>query len=119
MNEREYAAAKLSELEDGEMKEVAVGETKILLARVNGKCYAVGANCPHYGAPLVEGALSGERVSSIGAARCSKGEQPRTIWQAKARLLRRFLFSGRRSLMRRCVTSVTRRIGTKSFFREI
>lgn len=44
MNGREFAAAKLSELRDGEMKEVAAGETKILLARIRGKCYAVGAN---------------------------------------------------------------------------
>src|SRR5687767_2303450 len=62
MNEREFAVAKLSELKDGEMKEVAAGETKILLARVGGKCYAVGAHCTHYGAPLVEGVLSGERI---------------------------------------------------------
>jgi nitrite reductase/ring-hydroxylating ferredoxin subunit len=62
MNEREFAVAKLSELKDGEMKEVAAGETKILLARVRDKYYAVGANCPHYGAPLAEGVLSGERI---------------------------------------------------------
>lgn len=37
MNEREAAAAKLSELTEGEMKEISSGETKILPARVNGK----------------------------------------------------------------------------------
>ena len=62
MNDQEVAVANLSDLKDGEMKEVSVGETKILLARVAGKCYAVGANCPHYGAPLVEGVLSGDRI---------------------------------------------------------
>lgn len=62
MNERKVAVAKLSELKDGGMKEVAAGETKILLARVGDKCYAVGAHCPHYGAPLAEGVLSGERI---------------------------------------------------------
>lgn len=62
MNEREVAAARLSELADGEMKEVSAGETKILLARVAGKYYATGAHCPHYGAPLAEGFLSGERI---------------------------------------------------------
>jgi apoptosis-inducing factor 3 len=62
MNEREFAVAKLSELKDGEMKQVAAGGTEILLARVSGKCYAVGAHCTHYGAPLVEGVLSGERI---------------------------------------------------------
>jgi nitrite reductase/ring-hydroxylating ferredoxin subunit len=50
------------ELKDGEMMQVAAGATNILLARVNGKYHAVGATCPHYGAPLTEGALCGERI---------------------------------------------------------
>lgn len=62
MNEREVAVCKLSEINDGEMKEVKSGETPILLARVSGKCYALAAHCTHYGAPLVEGALSGDRI---------------------------------------------------------
>lgn len=62
MNGQEVPIAKLSELKSGEMKEVESGETKILLARVGDKCYAVGANCTHYGAPLVKGALVGERI---------------------------------------------------------
>ena len=62
MNEREFPIARLSELKDGEMKQVAAGGAEILLARVNGECYAVGAHCPHYGAPLVDGFLSGERI---------------------------------------------------------
>ena len=62
MAEREVAIASLSEIRAGEMKEVAVGETKVLLARVGDKCYAVGAHCTHYGAPLVDGALVGERI---------------------------------------------------------
>lgn len=56
------AVADFSDLKDGDMREVSVGETKVLLARVDGKCYAVGANCPHYGAPLVDGFLSGHRI---------------------------------------------------------
>jgi apoptosis-inducing factor 3 len=62
MSKREIAVANLSELKDGEMKEVSAGETKILLARVDGTCYAVGAHCTHYGAPLVDGMLSGDRI---------------------------------------------------------
>ena len=62
MNDREFAVAKLSELKDGEMRQVAAGGTEILLARVNDTCFAVGAHCTHYGAPLVEGVLSGARV---------------------------------------------------------
>jgi NADPH-dependent 2,4-dienoyl-CoA reductase/sulfur reductase-like enzyme/nitrite reductase/ring-hydroxylating ferredoxin subunit len=44
------------------MKEVSVGETPVLLARVDGKCYALSAHCTHYGAPLAEGYLSGDRI---------------------------------------------------------
>ncbi|MDQ3802444.1 MAG: FAD-dependent oxidoreductase [Acidobacteriota bacterium] len=44
------------------MRQVAADGTDILLARVGGKYHAVGAHCTHYGAPLVEGALCGERV---------------------------------------------------------
>jgi len=62
MNEQEVAVCKLSEINDGEMKEVQAGTTPVLLARVNGKCYALAAHCTHYGAPLAEGALSGNRI---------------------------------------------------------
>ena len=62
MKQKEITAAGASELKDGEMKQVAAGGTDILLARVNGKYHAVGATCPHYGAPLAEGALCGERL---------------------------------------------------------
>lgn len=63
MSERKMtAAAKLSELKSGEMKEIEAGDAKILLARVGDKCYAVGATCPHYGAPLIDGALVGSRI---------------------------------------------------------
>ena len=62
MKHKEIMVAGASELKDGEMKQVAADGTNILLARVNGKYHAVGATCPHYGAPLAEGALSGERI---------------------------------------------------------
>ncbi|MCC6327853.1 MAG: FAD-dependent oxidoreductase [Acidobacteria bacterium] len=57
MNKHEAVLYKLSEINDGEMKEISIGETPILLTRVNGKCNAIGARCTHYGAPLVDGAL--------------------------------------------------------------
>ena len=59
---KEVHVANTSNLRDGEMKEVAVGETRILLARVDGKFYAVSATCPHYGGPLAEGVLCGTRL---------------------------------------------------------
>ncbi len=58
----EAKVARIHDLEDGEMREVVVGETKVLLVRLKGKFYAIGGECTHYGGPLAEGALSGQRV---------------------------------------------------------
>jgi apoptosis-inducing factor 3 len=58
----EVHVANTSDLRDGEMKEVSVGETRILLARVDDKFHAVSATCPHYGGPLAEGVLCRTRV---------------------------------------------------------
>jgi NADPH-dependent 2,4-dienoyl-CoA reductase/sulfur reductase-like enzyme/nitrite reductase/ring-hydroxylating ferredoxin subunit len=54
--------ANTSDLKSGEMKEVAAGDTRILLVRVDDQFYAVSANCPHYGGSLVDGALCGTHV---------------------------------------------------------
>jgi NADPH-dependent 2,4-dienoyl-CoA reductase/sulfur reductase-like enzyme/nitrite reductase/ring-hydroxylating ferredoxin subunit len=62
MTHKEGTVAVSGELKDGEMKQVSLGGTDILLARVKGKYHAVGAHCTHYGAPLVEGVLSNERI---------------------------------------------------------
>jgi len=59
---KEAVVAKVSDLKDGDMKEVVVGETKVLLARINGVFYATAGECTHYGGPLAEGSLKGERV---------------------------------------------------------
>ncbi len=62
MNRKDVHVANTSDLRDGEMKEAAIGETRILLARVNDRFHAVSATCPHYGAPLAEGVLCGTRI---------------------------------------------------------
>lgn len=62
MNQLEAVVAKVNDLQDGEMQQVCVGETEVLLARLDGKFYAVGAHCTHYQAPLAEGVLSGINV---------------------------------------------------------
>ena len=59
----EAKVAQVQDLQDGEMREVVVGETKVLLVRLQGKFYAIGGECTHYGGPLAEGALSGHRVT--------------------------------------------------------
>ncbi|KAI3354313.1 hypothetical protein L3Q82_018843 [Scortum barcoo] len=51
-----------ADLKDGEMKEVTVGDQKVLLVRTQGQFSAVGSQCSHYNAPLVKGALVGNRV---------------------------------------------------------
>jgi NADPH-dependent 2,4-dienoyl-CoA reductase/sulfur reductase-like enzyme/nitrite reductase/ring-hydroxylating ferredoxin subunit len=59
---KDVQVANASDLQAGEMKEVSAGEMRILLARVGDRFHAVSANCPHYGAPLAEGALCGTRI---------------------------------------------------------
>ena len=62
MSYKDVTVAKIGEFTDGQMKQVSAEGKEILLSRVNGAFYAVGAHCTHYGAPLVEGVLSGERI---------------------------------------------------------
>ena len=50
MDYQEVPLARASGLREGEMQEVSVGETRVLLARVGGEYHAVSATCPHYGA---------------------------------------------------------------------
>jgi NADPH-dependent 2,4-dienoyl-CoA reductase/sulfur reductase-like enzyme/nitrite reductase/ring-hydroxylating ferredoxin subunit len=59
---KESIVFKAHELKDGDMQEVVVGEAKVLVVRLKGRFYAIGAECTHYGGPLIDGALSGNRV---------------------------------------------------------
>ena len=58
----EITVAKVTDLQNGQMQQIAVGDSQILLAKIDDKFYATGAFCTHYGAPLVKGVLSGETV---------------------------------------------------------
>ena len=62
MGFKDVHLANTSDLRDGEMKEFSAGETRILLAHVDGRFHAVSATCTHYGGPLAEGSLCGTRV---------------------------------------------------------
>jgi NADPH-dependent 2,4-dienoyl-CoA reductase/sulfur reductase-like enzyme/nitrite reductase/ring-hydroxylating ferredoxin subunit len=62
MADREQAVATVDELRDGEMKQISAAGTQVLLARVNGNYHAVAAHCTHYGAPLVDGVINGDRI---------------------------------------------------------
>ncbi|MEL6614419.1 MAG: FAD-dependent oxidoreductase, partial [Bacteroidota bacterium] len=54
--------AALSDFSDGEMQQVDADGTAVLLSRVDGEIHACTAHCPHYGAPLATGILTGTTV---------------------------------------------------------
>eukprot|EP00731_Ephydatia_muelleri_P011007 Em0005g1593a len=54
--------AKVTDVKDGEMREVQVGGAKVLLIKQNGVFSAIGSKCTHLGAPLVKGCLGQGRV---------------------------------------------------------
>lgn len=54
--------ASTSDLTDGEMRQVDADGTAVLLSRVDGRFHACTAHCPHYGAPLETGVLTGTTV---------------------------------------------------------
>ncbi|CAH1761907.1 9293_t:CDS:10 [Entrophospora sp. SA101] len=57
----EYSTGlKVNGINDNQMKEVPVGEFKVLLSRINGQIYATGTKCTHYGAPLRTGVLASD-----------------------------------------------------------
>jgi len=62
MTLQQAKVAQVSDLAPGEMKQVSVGDTEILLARYKDEFFATAAHCTHYGAPLVDGVLHGKRV---------------------------------------------------------
>jgi apoptosis-inducing factor 3 len=62
MNLLEVKVAKVGDMQDGEMRQVRVGETDVLLFKIEGKFHATSAYCTHYQAPLAQGILSGDRI---------------------------------------------------------
>jgi 3-phenylpropionate/trans-cinnamate dioxygenase ferredoxin subunit len=51
--------AKVSDVTNGMIKKVVIGDRAILLAKVQGRLYATDALCPHMQADLSEGTLQG------------------------------------------------------------
>lgn len=62
MTYQQAKVARKDELAPGEMKQVKVGETEVLLARYQDDFFATAAHCTHYGAPLADGLLHGKRI---------------------------------------------------------
>ncbi len=56
------SVAKTSDLSDGEIMLVEVGDERIALSRIDGSFYAIGEVCPHAEGPLSEGAVDDEEV---------------------------------------------------------
>lgn len=56
------AVARLGDLPAGTMRAVAVGDTDVLLANVDGRIHAISNRCGHMNAPLAEGVLEGAVV---------------------------------------------------------
>ncbi|GAB4048994.1 FAD-dependent oxidoreductase [Spirosoma litoris] len=52
----------VDDMVDGELKEVRVGDTDVLLARSDGQYYALYPKCTHYQGPLAKGLLNGHRL---------------------------------------------------------
>ncbi len=57
------SVAKAAELPNGRRKLVEVHERPIALFNIANQLYAMDSNCPHRGAPLVEGELDGTVVT--------------------------------------------------------
>ena len=62
MNKKEYYAAKVNDFKNGEMKTISVNGNEILLCKADDSFSALAAHCTHYGAPLSEGVLNGDRI---------------------------------------------------------
>lgn len=59
---QEIAVAKTTDLQNGQMQQLEVEGSQILLAKIEDRFYATGAFCTHYGAPLVKGVLCNETI---------------------------------------------------------
>ncbi|CAH1801502.1 unnamed protein product [Owenia fusiformis] len=58
----EKVVCQFDDFKDGEMREVDIDGSKVLLVREHGEYHAIGARCTHVKAPLVKGVLCNGRV---------------------------------------------------------
>lgn len=49
-------------LNDGDILLGHVGDKTVLLSKIDGEFYAIGGKCSHYGAPLIEGIVTGDII---------------------------------------------------------
>jgi len=55
--------ARITDLQPGEKKKLALGDKTILLANLDGACYAIDNTCPHMGGSLADGKLEDTRIT--------------------------------------------------------
>ena len=60
------SVAKTSDLSDGEIMLVEVGDERVALSRIDGSFYAIGDVCPHAEGPLSEGQSMTKKLSARG-----------------------------------------------------
>ena len=58
-------AGKTSDIPEGEMKLVEIGEERILLSNIEGNFYAIGDTCSHAEASLSDGYIEGEEITNM------------------------------------------------------
>ncbi|WP_420150934.1 FAD-dependent oxidoreductase [Spirosoma sp.] len=61
-NYTESPVCHVDDMADGELRQVRVGDTDVLLARADGQFYALYPKCTHYQAPLENGLLHGHKL---------------------------------------------------------
>src|SRR4029079_19091811 len=84
-----------SDLRDGAMLAGHIGEDAVLLARQNGRLFALSAHCTHYHGPLADGLLVGATMRcpwhhahfslETGEAIAAPALSPLTCWQVEER----------------------------------
>ena len=62
MTGTEYRVGQIADIPDGQLHEITIEKTPILFVRRGKQVVALGARCPHYGAPLEKGKLCDGRL---------------------------------------------------------
>lgn len=58
----QYYVLQLKELQPGSIQSATAGDHEVLLVNVDGDIFALYPKCTHYGAPLADGILNGDRL---------------------------------------------------------
>jgi nitrite reductase/ring-hydroxylating ferredoxin subunit len=87
--------ARIGEVAEGAMKEIALGGRQVLLANIGGQYFAFSRQCPHEEADLKAGSLEGTKVRCANHNYCfdlrtgecvlPKGGPPLTVLPAEQR----------------------------------